>query len=186
MSAVWYLMRGSGVVSLLLLTGSLGLGVMTHGGARLPALPRFATLALHRSLSLLAVTFLAVHVVTAVVDPYAGVALADLVLPFGAASQPLWVGLGALALDLVLALIVTGLLRRRIGQRAFRTVHWVAYAAWPLALLHAVGMGTDATTTWMRAVAGLCILTAAAAVAWRVGTGGPRPTSAPAPRAARI
>lgn len=180
MSAVWYLMRGSGVVSLLLLTGVLGLGILTRGGARVLTLPRFATLALHRSLSLLAVTFVAVHVATAVIDPYAGVAFADLVLPFGAASQPLWVGLGALALDLVLALIVTGLLRRRIGQRAFRAVHWAAYAAWPLALLHAVGMGSDATTTWMRAVAGLCILTAAAAVAWRVGTGGPRGASAPA------
>ena len=164
MSAVWYLMRGSGVVSLLLLTGALGLGILTRGGGRVPTLPRFATLALHRSLSLLAVTFIAIHVTAAVVDPYAGVALADLVLPFGAASQPLWVGLGALALDLVLALVVTGLLRRRIGQRAFRTVHWVAYAAWPLALLHALGTGSDVTTTWMRAVAGLCLLSAAAAV----------------------
>jgi sulfoxide reductase heme-binding subunit YedZ len=182
-SAVWYLMRGSGVVSLLLLTGVLGLGILTRGGARLPSLPRFATLALHRSLSLLAVTFIAVHVTTAVVDPYAGVALADLFLPFTAASQPLWVGLGALALDLVLALILTGLARRRIGQPAFRAVHWAAYAAWPLALAHALGMGSDATSPWMRAVAAVCILAAAAAVAWRIGMGGPRRGSVPAPAA---
>ncbi len=179
MTAVWYLMRGSGVVSLLLLTGVFGLGILTRRGARLPTLPRFATMALHRSLSLLAVTFLAIHVTTAVVDPYAGVALADLVLPFGAASQPLWLGLGALALDLVLALIVTGLLRRRVGQRTFRAVHWAAYAAWPFALLHGLGIGSDATTPWMRVVTGACILLAAGAVAWRVWSGD-EPTAAPA------
>lgn len=182
--AVWYLMRGSGVVSLMLLTGVVALGVATWGGVRLGAMPRFATLALHRSVSLLAVAFLAVHVVTAVADPYAAVGVIDAVVPFSAAAQPLWVGLGALSLDLVAALVVTGLLRRRIGQRAFRAVHWAAYAAWPLALLHGLGMGSDASSTWMRVAVGACILAAAGATAWRVYAGGdrdPAPARAPAP-----
>ena len=172
--AVWYLMRGSGIVSLALLTGVVALGVATWGGARLGTMPRFATIALHRSVSLLAVVFLAIHVVTAVADPYAAVSLVDVVVPFSAASAPLWVGLGALALDLIAALVVTGLLRRRIGQRAFRAIHWAAYAAWPLALLHGLGMGTDATSTWMRVAVGACVLVAAGAAAWRVYAGGDR------------
>jgi sulfoxide reductase heme-binding subunit YedZ len=167
--AVWYLMRGTGVVSLVLLTGVFALGIATRRRARIPTLPRFATLALHRSLSLLAVTFIAIHVVTALVDPYAAVVVVDLVVPFTASSQPLWIGLGALALDLVLALIVTGLLRRRIGRRAFRAVHWGAYAAWPLALVHAVGIGSDTATPWLRSVGVACVLVVAAGAAWRWG-----------------
>lgn len=165
--AVWYLMRGTGVVSLVLLTGVFVLGIATRRRARVPTLPRFATLALHRSLSLLAVSFIAIHVGTALVNPYAAVAVVDLFVPFTASSQPLWVGLGALALDLVLALIVTGLLRRRIGRRAFRAVHWGAYAAWPLALVHAIGIGSDTGTPWLRAVGVACALAVAASVAWR-------------------
>lgn len=184
MNAVWYLMRGSGVVSLLLLTAVLALGIATHRGARLPTLPGFATLALHRSVSLLAVTFIAIHVGAAVVNPYAGVALVNVVLPFGAASQPLWAGLGAVALDLVLALIVTGLLRRRIGKRVFRAVHWTAYAAWPLALVHAAGIGSDTGTIWMRGVAVTCVVIVAVAVARRTDAGGARTAAAP-PRTAR-
>jgi sulfoxide reductase heme-binding subunit YedZ len=166
--AVWYLMRGSGVVSLLLLTGVVALGVGTTRGVRIGSLPRFATMALHRSTALLATVFVAIHVATAVIDPDAVVRLIDVVVPFTARSQPLRVGLGALSLDLILALIVTGLLRARIGRRAFRAVHWGSYAAWPVALLHSLGMGTDASTIWMRAVAGACIATVAAALAWRL------------------
>ncbi len=178
--ALWYLMRGTGVVSLVLLTGVFALGVATRQRARIPTLPRFATLALHRSLSLLAVTFIAIHVLTALVDPYAAVAVVDLLVPFTASSQPLWIGLGALALDLVLALILTGMLRRRIGRRAFRLVHWSAYAAWPLALVHAIGIGSDTATPWLRSVAVACVIVAVAVVAWRSGARG---DLSPAPRA---
>lgn len=169
--AVWYLMRGSGVVSLLLLSGAVVLGIATTGSARLGWLPRFATLALHRSLALLATAFVAVHVVAAVIDPYAAVRLVDVVVPFTAESQPLWVGLGAIAVDLLAALIVTGLLRARIGQRAFRLVHWAAYVAWPVALVHSVGIGTDAGTPWMWAVAVGSVGAVAAALAWRALSG---------------
>ena len=88
---------------------------------------------------------------TAVIDPYAAVRLVDVFVPFTAASRPLLVGLGALAVDLVLALVVTGLLRERIGRRAWRAIHWAAYATWPVAFIHAIGMGTDTSTLWLRA-----------------------------------
>jgi sulfoxide reductase heme-binding subunit YedZ len=181
-SAVWYLMRGSGIVSLLLLTGVMALGVATLGGVRLGSMPRFATLALHRSISLLAVVFLTVHVASAVVDPYAAVGVADAFLPFAAAAKPLAVGLGALALDLVLALAVTGALRRHIGQRAWRAIHWAAYAAWPAAFLHALAIGSDGGTLWMRAVAVASVAVVGAAAAWRalLAPAGPGIPSRPA------
>lgn len=170
-AGVWYLMRGSGAVSLLLLTGAMALGIATWGGATLGSLPRFATIALHRALSLLAVAFVAVHVATAVADPYAAVRLVDVVVPFAAASHPLLLGLGAVALDLMAALAVTGLLRPWLGARAFRAVHWAAYAAWPAAFVHSIGIGTDIGDLWMRAIAVACAMTMGGALAWRVMAG---------------
>jgi len=170
---VWYLMRASGVVSLLLLTGVFVLGIATTKRWRTARMPGFAAVALHRSISLLSVVFLAVHVITAVLDPYAVVGVASVFVPFVAGRSAFWVGLGALSLDLVAALIVTSLLRHRLSLRAWRTVHWIAYLAWPLAIGHSLGIGSDTATLWLRALAGGCVALVAGAVALRVwGSGG--------------
>lgn len=170
MKELWYLSRGTGVVSLALLTLVLVLGVLTRSARPLPGLPRFVTAGLHRNASLLAVGFLAVHVSTAVVDPYAMTGLVDVVVPFHGGYRPLWVGLGTLALDLLLALTATSLLRGRLSHRAWRTVHWAAYACWPLAVLHGLGAGTDVFTSWSRAITLSCVLAVAAAVGWRTSS----------------
>ena len=167
-AALWYLGRGTGVVSLVLLTLVVALGIATRSGRPLPGLPRFAVTGVHRSASLVAVVFLAVHVVTLLLDPYAGLSLVSLVVPFTAAAQPFWYGLGAVALDLVLALVVTSLLRGRIGLRVWRGIHGAAYAAWPVALAHGLGSGSDAATGWMLTITGVCVAAVLAAVAWRV------------------
>ena len=149
MSAYWYLTRGTGIVALILLTGSVALGIANVRRVRLPGAPRFVTLGLHRTASLLAVAFVAVHVLTAVADGYVPLTVVDAVVPFSSAYHPLWIGLGAISLDLLLAVVLTSLLRRRIGYRAWRLVHWTAYASWPIALLHSIGTGTDAGSGWM-------------------------------------
>jgi methionine sulfoxide reductase heme-binding subunit len=166
--AAWYLMRASGVVSLLLLTAVFVLGVATSGHWRPRRLPAFATVGLHRSISLLAVSFLAVHVVTAIADPYAAVGPAAALVPFVAGRSAFWVGLGALSLDLTAAVIVTSLLRMRLGFRAWRGVHWLAYLSWPLALGHSLGIGSDTGTLWLRALAGGCVSAVVAALLWRL------------------
>jgi methionine sulfoxide reductase heme-binding subunit len=184
---VWYLMRASGIVTLILLTGVFVLGIATTSRWRPRRLPGFAALGLHRSISLLAVAFLAVHIITAVVDPYAAVGVAAVVIPFLAGKSAMWVGLGALSLDLTLALIVTSLLRHRLSLRVWRAIHWVAYLSWPLALVHSIGGGSDAGTLWLRVIAGGCVGLVVAAVAWRLrcvdGTAKhlePRPAHQPA------
>jgi sulfoxide reductase heme-binding subunit YedZ len=178
MNAVWYLMRGSGVVSLLLLTLVMALGVATSNRFRPRKLPLYVTTELHRNASLLAVVFLALHVVTALVDPYASVSVLAVVVPFVSDFAPLWIGLGALSVDLVAALIVTSLLRRRLSHGLWRGLHWAAYAAWPLALVHGLGAGTDGSTVWLRTVNVVCILAVGGVTMWRLlaePTGGPRP-----------
>jgi methionine sulfoxide reductase heme-binding subunit len=183
-SALWYLARGTGFVSLVLLTLVAIGGVVVRSGAQPVRLPRFVVLGLHRNVALLAVAFLGVHIVTVVLDPYVSINLVDAVIPFGSAYRPLWLGLGALAFDLLLAIVVTSLLRARIGRRTWRTIHWAAYALWPTALVHALGTGTDATRPWFLATAALCVLAVFAALAWRTALA-PRDPQPSAPRAVR-
>ncbi|AHH96607.1 ferric reductase-like transmembrane domain-containing protein [Kutzneria albida] len=145
---------------------------MNGSGRQLAGLPRFAVAAVHRNASMLAVSFLLVHIATLLFDPYAQLRLVDLVVPFFGQYQPLWLGLGTLTLDLLLAITVTSLLRQRIGLRAWRFVHWAAYATWPIALMHAIGTGSDTSQLWLWAVFALSAATVAAALIWRCA---PRP-----------
>jgi len=168
--ALWYLGRSSGVVSLVLLTLVVGLGIATRSGRLLPGLPRFAVSAVHRSASLLAVVFLTVHVVTLTLDPQSQLRWIDAVLPFGSHFKPLWVGLGAASLDLMAALVVTSLLRQRIGHRLWRAIHWAAYALWPMAILHTIGTGTDMRSLWMVGLVVSCSLMVVGLIGWRLST----------------
>ena len=145
-------MRATGVVTLVLLTGVLVLGIATHRRWRPGRAPRVVTAGVHRAISLLAVAFLGVHVLTAVVDPYAVVGAAAVVVPFVAGRSSFAVGLGALSLDLTGALVVSSLLRARVPVRLWRGIHWLAYLAWPLALAHSFATGTDASATWLEGI----------------------------------
>jgi sulfoxide reductase heme-binding subunit YedZ len=169
--ALWYLTRATGVVALLLVTLTLVLGVLDVGRFSSPRLPRFAIDAIHRSASLLVIVFVAVHVLMAVIDSYAPVRLADAVVPFGGTYRPLWVGLGALSFDLLLALVITSLLRARLGVRAWRIVHWAAYACWPLALLHGLGTGSDVKPGWFLWLSIACSAVVALAILSRAPKG---------------
>jgi predicted ferric reductase len=122
------------------------LGIAVRLRTRLPGLPRFGTSDLHRNLSLLSVAFLGAHIVTAVVDSYVSIGWLAVLVPFASGYQPLWTGLGTVAFDLLLAVAATSLLRVRLGHRVWRGVHWLAYASWPVAVVHGVGIGTDSST----------------------------------------
>jgi methionine sulfoxide reductase heme-binding subunit len=172
-SALWYLTRGTGVVALVLLTISVALGVANVRRARTPRLPRFVIDAVHRDASLLALVFLAVHIATSVVDSFTPIRLIDAVIPFVSAYRPVWVGLGAVALDLLIAVALTSVLRHQFGHRAWRATHWLAYACWPVALVHGLGTGSDVNTTWMLILTAACVLVVLAAICVRAA--GSRP-----------
>jgi sulfoxide reductase heme-binding subunit YedZ len=166
--ALWYLARGTGIVSLVLLTASLVLGITTRHRAGSARVPRFATALLHRNISLLVVAFLAVHIATSVLDPFAGIAWTDAVIPLSGAYRPLWLGLGALAFDMLIAVSVTSILRVRLGLRTWRAAHWLAYVCWPVALVHGLGTGSDVRTSWLHWLVAACVTTVAAAACWRL------------------
>lgn len=168
--ALWYLTRGFGLVTMVLLTVSVALGVAQMARYARPGLPRFLVSGLHRNASLVAVVLLAVHVLTAVADPFAPIRLVDAFVPFVGSYRPLWLGLGALATDMLLALVVTSLVRTRIGHRPWRAVHWLAYACWPLALVHGLATGTDTRMGWVQLMYVACVGAVLAALAWRLTT----------------
>jgi methionine sulfoxide reductase heme-binding subunit len=165
---LWYLTRGSGVVALLLLTATTVLGVLSANRWRSPRWPRFAVAGLHRNLTLLALVFIGTHVGTTIADGYAPVGVKDVFVPFLSRYRPIWLGLGALTLDLLLAITVTSLLRRHIGYRTWRALHWASYATWPLALAHGFGSGSDARFGWMALLAFGCLTLVLVAVAARL------------------
>jgi methionine sulfoxide reductase heme-binding subunit len=166
--SLWYAARATGMVSLLLLTGTVLLGILGPLRVGSAAWPRFAVAGLHRNISLLTLTFLGVHVVTVVSDSYVPIGWLDPVVPFVSAYHPFWVGLGAVAFDLLLALVATSLLRSRVNPRLWRALHWLAYACWPVALTHALGVGTDAASGWPLGLGVACAVAVLAGVAWRL------------------
>jgi predicted ferric reductase len=164
--ALWYLTRGTGIVTLLLLTTTMILGIATALRWTPPRSQRFVVSGIHRNVSLLVVVFLTIHVATSVIDGFVPIKVIDLFVPFISAYKPFWLGLGALALDLTVAIIITSLLRKSIGQRTWRAIHWFAYAAWPIALIHSIGIGTDSRSLWMYAIFALCVGSFLVAVLW--------------------
>jgi hypothetical protein len=173
-SAYWYLARGTGAVALLLLTVSVVLGVLgSLRFAAAPRWPRFAVDTLHRDVSLLVLVLLAAHIITSVLDSFAPIRLIDAVIPFASSYRPLWLGFGALSFDLLIALVVTSLVRRRLGYGAWRAVHWLAYASWPVAVLHGLGTGSDTKVWWMLALTAGCTGAVLIAVCVRIARAEP-------------
>ncbi len=166
--ALWYLTRGFGLVALILLTVTMVLGLTEAVRYARPGWPRFVVSALHRNAALLAVVAVGVHVTTSVLDSYVSIRVADVFLPFVSAYRPIWLGLGALAIDLMVALVVTSLLRERLGYRAWRAVHWAAFACWPVAVVHGLGTGSDTTLRWVQVVYLACVVAVLGSVWWRL------------------
>jgi sulfoxide reductase heme-binding subunit YedZ len=167
-SPLWYTTRATGVVALLLLTVTVALGVAGTARYSTPALPRLVRAGLHRNVSLLTVAFVVIHVLTTVLDPYAAIGFSSAFIPFSSAYRPIWLSLGTIGFDLLLAIVLTSLVRSRLSYRTWRAVHWLAYASWPVALWHGLGTGTDSKLSWLLVLDASCVVAVAAAVVWRL------------------
>lgn len=166
--ALWALGRGTGITALVFLSISLAMGIATRSGRRVAALPRFAVADVHRVAALAGTVLVALHLALLFFDPYAQLRLVDFLVPFLGVYRPLWLGLGTVAVDVLAAVILSSVLRHRIGVRTFRVVHWATYALWPLALAHALGNGTDAGHRWFLVLVGCCAAGVATALVWRL------------------
>jgi methionine sulfoxide reductase heme-binding subunit len=178
---MWFASRATGVVLLVLLTLVMLLGLLVTRQGRLPGLPKFAVTGLHRNLSLLAVAFVLMHVLTAVFDGYVDIPLTAAVVPLTSPYERLWIGLGAVAFDLMLAVIVTSLLRRHLSRKLWRGVHLLVYVSWPVAWVHSVWAGKDLQHGALLVLAIACLLAVVAGVIWRLAS-----AARDVPRAERV
>jgi predicted ferric reductase len=176
---LWYTTRGAGAVSLVLLSCVVVLGVLSSLRFRFAGWPGFLTTGLHRNLALVTLVFLGLHIVTAVVDPFTHLGWLTAVVPFSSYYRTFWLGLGTIAFELLAAIVVTSLLRGFIGPWAWRAVHWLTYAAWPIGVIHGLGTGTDAWSAWFFALTCACVAIVGFAVVFRLVTGSPDPLAQP-------
>ncbi len=165
---LWYITRASGIVTLVLLTLTMVLGLVTTSRARARNWPGFAQQDLHRRISIMAVVFLGIHVLTSIFDTYVHIGWFAVAVPFASPYSRFWVGLGTLALDLMVAVFASSLLRTHLRPGTWRGIHWLAYASWPIALAHTFGLGTDSRERWVIVLGILCLLAVCASLAWRV------------------
>jgi sulfoxide reductase heme-binding subunit YedZ len=149
---LWFVSRATGLALLVLFSAVMVLGVAARLGSAPRRWPRFVSSELHRALALFSVAFLALHVVTAILDPFVSIGWAATVLPFASGYRTLAIGLGTLAVDLGGAVLLTSLVRDRLGFRAWRAVHWLAYLAWPVAFVHSLTAGNDLRIWWVALV----------------------------------
>ncbi len=167
---LWHTTRGAGAVSLIMLTGVVLLGVLSTTRFQTQRWPRFLTTGLHRNVALLALVFLGIHIVTAVVDPFTHLGWLAAVIPFSSYYRTFWLGLGVIAFELFIAIVVTSLLRGYIGHTVWRAVHWLTYASWPVAVVHGLGTGSDVWSAWFFTITAACVGAVVFAVVYRLLT----------------
>jgi sulfoxide reductase heme-binding subunit YedZ len=167
-TTLWYTTRATGIVALILLTLTMVLGLVTTNRPRARNWPGFAQQEMHRRLSILAVVFVAIHVLTSVLDTYVSISWLSILVPFTSSYGRFWIGVGTLSLDSMMAVFVSSLLRARMKPATWRAVHWLAYVSWPIALAHTFGMGTDAGEPWVIALGVVCVVAVGAGVLWRL------------------
>jgi len=165
---LWYVTRATGLVSLVLLTSTVMFGVLGTARAASERWPRIVTASLHRNLALTSVALVSVHVITTVLDPFASIGIVAAFIPGSSAYRPLWLSLGAVSFDLLLAVILSSLLRDRLSHRAWQAVHLLVYASWPIALWHGLGTGTDTRLPWVLVINIGCVAAVGWVIWWRL------------------
>lgn len=145
--AFWYLSRSTAIVAYGLLWVSMTLGISISNKMALlwPGGP--AAIDLHQFTSLLGLAFAVFHGLVLIGDSYLNIRLIQVFIPFSIQSyKPLWVGIGQISLYLWLIVTASFYIRRVIGHRMWRTIHYFSYGLMLASLLHAITSGTDAAS----------------------------------------
>jgi methionine sulfoxide reductase heme-binding subunit len=165
---LWLVSRASGLALLTAFSAVAVAGVAARLGSAAGRWRRLPVAELHRTLALFCIAFLGLHVVTAILDPFVTIGWAATVLPFASGYRTLAISLGTLAVDLGGAVLLTSLVRRRLGYRAWRAMHWLAYLAWPAAFAHSLTAGNDLRIWWVALTEWGCAAAVATAVLARL------------------
>jgi methionine sulfoxide reductase heme-binding subunit len=163
----WILARATGFTAYVLLTCSVLAGLVVKSRPFGMALKPATATDLHRTLALLSLGALALHGLALVIDRTVEIGLGALLVPGLAPYRPLWTGMGVVAGELMLLVYASFALRRRIGQRNWRRLHWATYATFAAATAHGLMAGTDSAASWALGLYLGAVGAVAAATAWR-------------------
>jgi predicted ferric reductase len=145
--AFWYLTRATGMVSFVLLTASVSLGLLMTAKAS-SRLRRNAIYDIHRFLALLTLTLTAVHVFIVLPDEFISFSVWELLVPFASPYEPAFMALGTLALYLMGVVVATFYMRPLVPYAAWRAIHYATFSVFAMALAHGIGAGSDSGTFW--------------------------------------
>jgi methionine sulfoxide reductase heme-binding subunit len=175
----WLLARASGLTAYVLLTTTVLAGLVLKSRAFGRAVKPAALTDLHRFLTFLALGMLTLHGLALTLDRTVHMPLAGLVVPGFSPYRPVPVALGVLACELAALVAVSFSLRRRIGFRAWRRLHWATYALFLLATVHGITAGTDSSQPWALGLYLGAVGAVVFAATWRALTRPIRPTPVP-------
>jgi len=164
---LWYATRATGLVALVLFTLVVSLGTLVANRIGGTIVGRFEINELHRSLSMVALTFLVLHILTTVLDSYVPTGWVSAFVPMTSSYKRLAVGVGAIAFDLILAVWISSLLKLRIANTTWRYIHWLSWMGFTTAVVHAFLTGTDSRTGIGLVVVATCTMVVAGAALWR-------------------
>lgn len=167
----WYAARAAGVAAYVLLSLVVLLGLTMAGRKSLPRWPKFALEDVHRFAGLLVGTFVIIHIITIAIDAWLPFSLGSIIIPLISKYRPVWVALGIVAAELLLALAVTNHYRDRLPYHYWRRAHYLNFVVWTAATFHGIGSGTDRSAPWLLALYALATTTVAGAIAWRLTRG---------------
>jgi len=171
---IWYAERAAGIVSYLLLTILVVLGLTLSNRLRTKRWPMFAIEDVHRFVGIVAAVFIALHVSLIVVDPFLPFSLTQVFVPFTAGYRPLATGLGTVALELLLAVAVANALRRRIPHRLWRTTHYLGFVVWAAATVHGLVAGSDRRDVWLLGLYVVAVAAVLTGIVFRTAVSRPR------------
>jgi sulfoxide reductase heme-binding subunit YedZ len=163
----WLLARASGLTAYGLLTGSVLAGLVLKSRPFGRALKPASTTDVHRFLALLGLGMLALHGGTLLLDHTLKMPLAGLFVPGASPYRPAAVAVGVVGAELMALIYVSFFLRRRIGARNWRRLHWATYLVFLLATVHGLASGTDSAQPWAHDLYLGAVGAVAFATAWR-------------------
>ena len=163
----WILARASGLLAYALLTSSVLAGLVLKARPFGRALKAAAVTDIHRFVALLGLGAIALHGVMLVLDQTVHISPLALIVPGIVPYRPLWTGLGVVAAELMVLVYASFSLRRHIGFRAWKRLHWFTYGVFGLATIHGLAAGTDSTRPSVLALYGGAVGAVLAAATWR-------------------
>jgi sulfoxide reductase heme-binding subunit YedZ len=164
---LWYTTRATGIVALVLFTLVVALGTLVANRIGGTMVGRFELNELHRSISIVAMVFLVIHILTTIVDSYVSTGLISVFVPLTSSYKRVAVALGAVAFDLIVAVWVSSLLKVRIANSSWRYIHWFSWLAFTAAIVHSYLTGTDTRDGAGLVLVILCATTVLVAALWR-------------------